>query len=86
MQFEAVIFCLIYISSLYPMEPVAKRNSNIMDLHHKAWYANQHHKNVKKFKRRQDMSTNFKVVNPLFVFSAVLGFQTAKLYLSMFIT
>ena len=52
-----------------------------MDLDHTAWYVNQHHINIKKLKRRQDQSINLKAVNPLIVFSAVLGFQTAKHYM-----
>ena len=52
-----------------------------MDVDHAAWYASQHHRNIRKLKRRQDQSINFRNVNPLIVFSTVLGFQTAKIFM-----
>ena len=50
-----------------------------MDEDHTAWYASQHHRNISNLERRQDESLNIRNVNPLIVFSTVLGFQTAKI-------
>ena len=55
------------------------------NIDHLPWLVNKHHNRFKKLQRRNDHLLNSKAINPLLVFSAVLGFQTARIVLGMYI-